>query len=183
VNTKAIFVAGGIAAAAIAIFFVTGLGNFSIPNMQNVQNPTAQNQSNVNLQITLKNIIVNKTTDKDANVQTAFNAFNPNKSTVTLETIHYTVYIGQFKMVSGDIGTSPEGFVAGQEDTFPIVAGSTVTLRDSQIAVRNNLTASSWDSMVQGSAHYRVEGAYSYRSTGTNFQTVFFEKEFNLTYP
>jgi hypothetical protein len=186
VNTKAIYAAGGgIATAAIAIFFVMGQGNLNIPSAQNVQNPTTavQNQTNIELQLTLKNIIVNKTNDKDASVQTVFNSFNPGKSTVTLETIHYTVYVGQFKMTSGDIGKSPEGFVAGQEDVFPIVAGSTITLRDTQVAVRNNLTASSWDSMVQGAAHYRVEGSYSYRSTGTNFQTGFFEKEFTMTFP
>ena len=189
VNTKAIYVAGGgIAAAAIAIFFVMGQGNLNIPTAQNVNSsPTTaviQNQTNAQLlQLTLKNILVNKTDNKNASVQTIFDAFNPSKSTVTLETIHYTVYINQFKMTSGDIGKSPEGFVTGQEDVFPIVQGSTVTLKDTQVAVRNNLTASSWDSMVQGTAHYRVEGSYSYRSTGTNFQTGYFEKDFNMTFP
>ncbi len=187
-NTKAIYaVGGGIAAAAIAIFFILGQGNLSIPNAQLIQNPTntptaPNNQTNVDLQISLKSIIVNKTSDKNAKVETIFNAFNPNRSTVTLETVSYAVYVGQYKMASADIGRSPEGFIGGQEDTFPVIAGSTVTLRDTQVAVRNNLTASSWDSMVQGTAHYRVEGAYSYRLTGANFQTAYFEKQFNLTF-
>ena len=184
-NTKALYaIGGGIAVAAIAIFFVMGQGNLSFPIGQNVQNPitAVQNQTNVQLQLTLKNIIVNKTNDKDASVQTVFNVLNPGKNTITLETVDYSLYVGQFKMTIGDIGKSPEGFIAGQEDTFPIVPGSAITLRDTQVAVRNNLTASSWDSMVNGTAHYRVEGSYSYRSTGTNFQTGFFEKQFNVTF-
>jgi hypothetical protein len=185
VNTKAIYaVGGGIAVAAIAIFFVMGQANFSFTGGQNVQNPTTavQNQSTVPLELTLKNIIVNKTNDKDASVQTIFNVSNPGKNTITLETVQYSLYVGQFKMALGGIGKSPEGFVAGQEDTFPIVPGSAITLRDTQVAERNNLTANSWNSMVNGTAHYRVEGLYSYRSTGTNFQTGFFEKQFNVTF-
>lgn len=189
VNTKAIYAAaGGIAAAAIALLFVIGLGNFNNanPNVQNAPNlPTTvvQNQTNTELQLTLKNVLINKTDAKDANVQVVFNAVNPSKSTITLETIHYTVYVGQFKMTSGDIGQSPEGFVGSQADVFPIVEGSTVTLKDTRIAVRNDLIASSWDSMVQGTARYRVEGTYSYTSTGSNFQTSYGERDFNMTFP
>ena len=87
------------------------------------------------------------------------------------------------KMTSGDIGATPEGFVSGQENIFPIVGNSTVTLKDTKVAVRNNLTASSWDSMVDGTAQYRIEGGYSYRLTGSNFQTSYYEKGFTLTFP
>jgi hypothetical protein len=86
-------------------------------------------------------------------------------------------------MTSGDIGATPEGFVSGQENIFPIVGNSMVTLKDTQVAMRNNLTASSWDSMVDGTGQYRVEGVYSYRLTGSNFQTSYFEKGFTLTFP
>jgi hypothetical protein len=116
-------------------------------------------------------------------VQAVFDVHNPNRSTAILETIHYLLYVGQFQMTTGDIGVSPEGFVSGQENTFPIVGNTTVTLKDTQVAARNNLTASSWDSMVDGTAQYRVEGSYSYRLTGSNFQTSYSEKEFALTFP
>jgi hypothetical protein len=86
-------------------------------------------------------------------------------------------------MTAGDIGVSPEGFVSGQEDIFPIVGSSTVTLKDTQVAMRNNLTASSWDSMVDGPGQYSVEGSYTYRLTSSNFQTSYYEKGFALTFP
>jgi hypothetical protein len=182
VNTKAIYaVAGGIAAAAIAIFFIIGMENFR--PLGNTEAPgTAQTQI-ADLQLGLKDVIVEKTNEDSANVQVVFDMRNPNTSTAILETIHYTLHVGQYQMTSGDIGASPEGFVSGQENIFPIVGNSMVTLKDTQVAMRNNLTASSWDSMVDGTGQYRVEGIYSYRLTGSNFQTSYYEKGFTLTFP
>jgi hypothetical protein len=182
VNTKVIYVAaGGIAAAAIAIFFIMGMGNFRFLGSSDNTPGMAQTQQ-ADLQLGLKDIIVEKRDNRNASVQAVFEVHNPNRSTAILETIHYLLYVGQFQMTTGDIGVSPEGFVSGQENTFPIVGNTTVTLKDTQVATRNNLTASSWDSMVDGTAQYRVEGSYSYRLTGSNFQTSYYEKGFTLTF-
>jgi hypothetical protein len=182
VNTKVIYAAAiGIAAAAIAIFFIMGMGNFRFPGSSDT--PGAAQTQQADLQLGLKDIIVEKVDERNATVQVVFEVRNPNRSTAILETIHYLLYVGQFQMTTGDIGVSPEGFLAGQENTFPIVGNTTVTLKDTQVAARNNLTASSWDSMVNGTAQYRVEGNYSNRLTGSNFQTSYFEKGFALTFP
>jgi hypothetical protein len=37
--------------------------------------------------------------------------------------------------------------------------------------------------MVNGTGQYNVEGIYSYRLTGSNFQTSYYEKGFTLTFP
>lgn len=183
VNTKVIFVAaGGVAAAAIAIFFVMGMGNFR-PLGNNEASPSESQTQIADLQLGLQDIVVEATDEENATVQVVFDVHNPNRSTAILEVIHYTLDVGQYQMTTGDIGISPEGFVSGQEDIFPIVGNSTVTLKDTKVAIRNNLTASSWDSMVDGTGQYRVEGSYSYRLTGSNFQTSYFEKEFALTFP
>ena len=182
VNTKLIYAAAaGIAAAAIAIFFIMGIGNFRL--LSNSDTPGTMQPQIYDLQIKLKDVIVNKTSDKNANVQIIFDVRNPNRSTAILETIHYTLNVGQYQMTTGDIGVSPEGFVSGQEGTFPIIGNSTVTLKDTQAAERNNLTASSWDSMVERTAHYRVDGSYSYRLISSNFQTSYYEKGITLTFP
>jgi hypothetical protein len=183
VNTKVIYVAaGGIAAAAIAVFFIMGMGNFR--PLGNNEAPPSESQTQIaDLQLGLQDIVVEATDEENATVQVVFDIHNPNRSTALLEAIHYVLNVGQYQMITGDIGISPEGFVAGQEDIFPIIGNSTVTLKDTKVAVRNNLTASSWDSMVDGTGQYRVEGSYSYRLTGSNFQTSYFEKEFELTFP
>jgi hypothetical protein len=183
VNTKVIYVAaGGIAVVAIAVFFIMGMGNFR--PLGNNEAPPGTSQTQIaDLQLRLRDIVVETTDEENANVQVVFDVHNPNRSTAILETIHYTVDVGQYQMTIGDVGISPEGFVSGQEDIFPIVGNSTVTLKDTKVAVRNNLTASSWDSMVDGTGQYRIEGSYSYRLTGSNFQTSYFEKDFALTFP
>ncbi|HEX2169360.1 MAG TPA: hypothetical protein VHF65_03600 [Nitrososphaera sp.] len=182
-NTKVIYGAiGGIAVVAIAVFFIMGMGNFR--PLGNNEAPPGTSQTQISdLQLRLRDIVVETTDEENANVQVVFDVHNPNRSTAILETIHYTVDVGQYQMTTGDVGISPEGFVSGQEDIFPIVGNSTVTLKDTKVAVRNNLTASSWDSMVDGTGQYRIEGSYSYRLTGSNFQTSYFEKEFALTFP
>jgi hypothetical protein len=182
VNTKIIYaLAGGIAVIVIVLFFVMELGN--ILPLGNNAAPSASQTQIADLQLGLRDIIVEKTNEDDANVQVVFDIHNPNRSTAILETIHYTLNVGQYQMTSGDIGVNPEGFVAGQENVFPIVGNANVTLKDTKVAVRNNLTANSWDSMVDGTGQYRVEGSYSYRLTGSNFQTSYFEKGFRLTFP
>jgi len=185
VNTKAVYAAGGgIAVVAIAIFFIFGQGNFKLPGVQDNQN-SAQNQTAPDMQLSVKDVIVKKQDDKNAQVQVVFSAFNPNKSTLTLETISYTLKVGQFKVVSGDIGVSPEGFLSGQPDTYTIVPGSTVILKEQTppVFVRNNLTANTWDSVVNGTAKYTVEGHYALRLIGSNFQTNYGDKDFALTFP
>lgn len=180
VNPKAIYAAGaGIAAAALAIFFILGSGSIQLPGIQ--QN-TAPFQI-ANLTIALKDIEVKRLDEKNANVVVTFTVHNPNRSAAVLETIHYLLYVDQFQMTSGDIGESPEGFVASQAGTFTLVSNSTTTLPDSTVVVRNNLTASAWDSMVNETAKYKVEGTYMYRVTSANFETTPGEMEFTLRFP
>lgn len=181
VNSKFILiVAGGIAAAAIIIFFVMGPGTIRLPGSQSGQ--AVQTQP-LDLQLSIKEVKAEMKDEQTAELQVGFNVFNPNRGTAILETIHYSVYIDRLKMTTGDIGVSPEGFVASQEGIFPVVSNTTVTLRDSQDSIRNNLTAEAWDSMVNGDAQYRVEGTYSYKLTGTSFQFSAGEKEFLFNYP
>jgi hypothetical protein len=178
VNPKILYAAGGgIAAAAVAVFFLMGSINFrpqSQGEVEQVMDP----------ELAIKSIEASPANDgKSADLKIAFDLRNPNKTTLILETIHYSIYVDDFRMTIGDIGTSPEGFLAGQPDVYTIVSGSTVTLRDTQEAERNELNAESWDEMVAGGAEYRIEGSYVYRVTGASLQTTAGERDFVLTFP
>lgn len=178
-NPKILYAAGGgIAAAAIAVFFLMGAINFRPPSQGE-----AETEQVLDPQLTVKNITVSKTNDRSADLKIAFDLRNPNKTTMILETIHYSIYVDDFRMTIGDVGTSPEGFLAGQPDVYTIVSGSTVTLRDTQQAARNELNAESWDKMIAGDAEYRIEGSYVYRVTGASLQTTAGERDFALTFP
>jgi len=181
VNTKAIYAAGGgIAVAAIAIFFILGSG----PKLPFPSNQSTVSETPKNLTLSIKDVAVTKLDNDRASVQVIFDAYNPNRSTAILETIQYSVYVGQYRMVVGDIGASPEGMVSSQAGSFTIVGNSTITLsqRPAPIVMRNNLTASAFDSMFTDDAKFRVEGSYSSRTIARLEQTANLN-EFNMTFP
>jgi LEA14-like dessication related protein len=181
VNAKALYAAGGgIAAAAIAIFFIMGPGNIRLPGMV-VGNQTSQ-QLQLEPELSIRNITATRMDNASATVRVTFDMYNPNQSPLLLEALQYTLTVGGFRMTVGDIGGSPEGFVASSADLTQIQSKNSVPLTDIQVVTRNNLNADSWDSMVKGTAHYQIEGFYSYR-TNAMLETTTGEKDFTLTFP
>jgi hypothetical protein len=180
VNSKVIFgVAGGIAAAAVILFLVMGSGTLRLPGTQ----PQSAQMQPLDLQLSIKEVRAERVDNRTATLHVAFDVYNPNRNTAILETIHYSIYVDRSRMTTGDIGTSPEGFLVSQEGIFPIVSNTTVTLKDSQQSARTNSTSVAWDNMVDGQVQFRVEGNYAYKLTGSGFQFSAGEKEFLLTFP
>lgn len=178
---KLVYAAGaGIAAAAVAIFLLAGQG----PAMPSGVQQGAPQQPAVDPPVVaIKGIKVSQVDDRNAEVEVAFSVRNPNKTTLVLETIHYEVYVDNVRMTIGDVGQSPEGFLASQSDIFTIVSGTTLTVRDAQTAVRTSAAADAWDRMVEGGATYTVAGTSLYRLTLANLQTTAGEQNFSLTFP
>ena len=78
-NTKVIYAAaGGIAVAAIAIFFIMGIGNFR--PLGNSEAPGTSKTPIADLQLELRDIVVEKTDEENATVQVVFDIHNPNRS-------------------------------------------------------------------------------------------------------
>lgn len=189
-NTKAIYaVGGGIAVAAVVIFFVLGANNplpapsISPSTNKNNSNLTTGAPAVVPPVINVKNVAVTKADDSHANVQVTFTVKNPNNTTVILETIHYNVNVDGLHMTIGDVGQSAQGFLDSQSNLFPIVSGSTLTAKDTQTVERTGAIAGAWDKMVAGKASFSVDGTYSYRLTAANLQTTAEDKDFRLTFP
>src|SRR5829696_5720763 len=177
-NTKAIYAAGaGIAALAVAIFLIMSTGIFS----NNNSSGQGFNQGALMNIEAIKNVAANETADRIAEIQVAFDAYNPNMGTVILEAIGYNVFVDNMRIVSGDIGEKPEGFVASQEGIYPIIGNGTVTLKDVQTVERNDMNAVIWDKLVDGSASYIINGTYSYKQT-SSFQATGGDKEFQLAF-
>jgi hypothetical protein len=181
-NTKAIYAAGGgIAVAAIAVFFVLGPG-FGSPGQQPENNTQARPQV-ITPVLAIKNITATEGPDETAQVKITFTIENPNTTTVLLENIHYNINVDGKRMTIGDVGESPEGFLASQGSLFTIVSGSTLTVSDTQAAERNSAIAAEWDRMVAGDATFTVDGTYFYRLTAGNLDTSTGEQSFTLTFP
>ncbi|HVX02466.1 MAG TPA: hypothetical protein VHA09_04870 [Nitrososphaera sp.] len=194
-NIKAVYAAGGgIAVVAVVIFFVLGTNNSLLPAVPQGSSTGGSSSTNnattsgnglniIQPIINVKNVTVTKADDTHANVQVTFTVKNPNPTTVILETIHYTTSVDGERMTIGDVGQSAQGFLDSQSNLFPIVAGTTLTARDSQTVERTGAIASEWDKMVAGDAKFSIDGTYSYRITAANLQTTAADKDFTLTFP
>lgn len=182
-NTKAIYAAGGgIAVAAVAVFFILGPGLSQGPATNSTDTTDSRPQFMPPV-VAIKDIVATQVDDENAQVKITFTVENPNNTTLLLENIHYNINVGDKRMTIGDVGESPEGFLASQRGTFTIISGDTLPLSDTQTAQRNSAIAEEWDSMVAGDATYVVDGTYFYRLTAGNLDTSTGEQDFTLTFP
>ena len=62
----------------------------------------------------------------------ALDVNNPNKGAAILETLSYSVFFDNVRLVSADIGAKPEGFVDNLGSVYTIIGNQTITLRDTQ---------------------------------------------------
>lgn len=181
-NTKAIYAAGGgIAVAAVAVFFILGPGLAPGP----ATNSTDTRSQFVPPVVAIKNVTATEGPDDAAQVKIIFTVENPNSTTVLLESIHYNINIDGQRMMIGDVGErlAEGGFLTSQGSIFTIVAGDTLPLPDTQTVERNSVNAEAWDKMVAGEATYTVDGTYFYRVTAGNLDTSTGEENFVLTFP
>ena len=182
-NRKAIYAAGGgIAAVAVAIFLIMNAGIFTNTNSigQGFNQGALMNIKPIALSV--NNLAANQTTNNIAEIRVVFDAYNPNMGTVILEAIRYNVFVDNVRVISGDIGEKPEGFVASQEGIYPIIGNGTITLKDVQTVERNDVNAAIWSSVIDGRANYIINGTYSYKQT-SSFQATGGDIEFKLMFP
>ena len=133
-------------------------------------------------ELSIKNITTGIVDDGTGNFSIIFNVFNPNKGTVMLESISYNVYSNSTRIVSGDIGQRPEGFVDSQDSIFPVIGNGTLILKDKKIIPTNkDLNLSQISSNIDTS-EFLVNGSYFFKQTGS-FQSTGGEEEFSIIYP
>lgn len=172
--------AGGIAAAAIAIFFLLGPG-IKLPG-------TSEQRPQLTVMppdISIKNVTATKVSDNTASMNVTFSVKNPNPTTLILETIHYNIAVNNVQVAVGDWGGTGEGFVTGSDQLTVIVSGTTVSLKDSNPTVfkRTAQNADAWDEMVSRGAKFAISGTYAYRLTAANLETTAQEHDFSVTFP
>lgn len=174
--------AGGIAVAAVAVFFLLGPGVNLPGSSSGEQKPQMKVSPPA---IALKSITANKTGDDTASMLVTFSVKNANPTTLVLEAIHYDVSVDNVQMATGDWGSTGEGFVTGSDQLTVLVSGTTVTLKDPHATVfkRSTENAKAWDDMVSGHATFALSGTSAYRLTAANLETTAQEQTFNLTYP
>ena len=189
-------IAGAIAAIALVltIIYPTNInGNFQLndvsklgmTNMNFVEasifNFDAVKDS-VPPELSIKNITTNIVDDKTGNLSIIFDVYNPNKITIMIESISYNVYSNSTRIVSGDIGQRPEGFIDSQDSIFPVIGNGTLILKDKKIIDTNRGLNLSQIATNNGTSQFLVNGTYFFKQT-SSFQSTGGEGEFSIVYP
>lgn len=132
-------------------------------------------------ELTIKDIRAEIIDDNTGNFSIIFNVFNPNKGTVILESISYNVYSKFTRIVSGDIGSRPEGFVDSQDSIFPVIGNGTLILKDKKLIESSNNLNLSQISRDNELSKFLVNGSYFFKQIGS-FQSTGGEQTFSINY-
>jgi len=133
-------------------------------------------------ELSVKNITTNIVDDKTGNLSIIFDVYNPNKNTIMFESISYNVYSNTTRIVSGDIGQRPEGFIDSQDSIFPVIGNGTLILKDKKIIDTNRGLNLSQIDTNNGTSQFLVNGTYFFKQT-SSFQSTGGEGEFSIVYP
>jgi hypothetical protein len=194
-NRKVVYASTGVVIGFILLIFFTmyntGPVNFdkTISNLKlpavNVSAPIFNQEAfkdAQSLELDIASVQAQPIDNNSTNLELIFNVHNPNKGTVMLESISYNLYSNTGRIVSGDVGERPEGFVGSQANIFPIVGNGSLTIKDKKIAERDDARQSDWENILDNSEHYIINGTFSYKQT-SSFQSSGGENNFTLNFP
>jgi hypothetical protein len=194
-NRKVVYASTGVVIGFILLIFFTmyntGPVNFdkTISNLKlpavNVSAPIFNQEAfkdAQSLELDIASVQAQPIDNNSTNLELIFNVHNPNKGTVMLESISYNLYSNTGRIVSGDVGERPEGFVGSQANIFPIVGNGSLTIKDKKIAERDDARQSDWENILDNSQHYIINGTFSYKQT-SSFQSSGGENNFTLSFP
>lgn len=183
--------------SAVVIAAVAGITYFTVAsNNDNVERqapaPAVQSPANTEpstdrtdnpIVITIKNISVDPIDSSHSNLQITFDAHNPNRGTIILESIQYKVLVNNSEIASGEIGERLEGFLVAQDNVFPVIASGTVTLKDTAQLARNSRNSDIWNQLSMNQIEsFQVNGTYSFSQTST-LQASGGDRPFTLMFP
>jgi hypothetical protein len=134
------------------------------------------------LSLSIKSVRTEPVDNKTAKVRVTFNVHNPNRGTIMLESISYNIYTNSGRIVSGDIGEKPEGFVGSQANIFPIVGNTSSAIGDEKTITKDGPRLADWNKIVKNSAVYTINGTFSYKQT-SSFQSSGGENNFSEKFP
>jgi len=147
-------VAAGILAVILVVFTLTGTsvvsdvgGGFFSPSTQEV----------LPLEIELFDFSVLEITEKQATLEIKFKVSNPNFKSVMLQHIKYSVYHNDARIVIGEIGTAPEGFLASPN--YYIILNERPSLIGEKFTITNTgNTPELWEALAKNELNWRISG-------------------------
>jgi len=130
----------------------------------------SQEQSVLPLQIELYDLSVLEVDERSATLEIKFKVSNPNFKSVMLQLIKYVIYHDDSRIIAGQIGTKPGGFV--ETSNYFIILNERPSLIGEKITIKNTGNMPEiWEAFVSNSLNWRVTGeAYSNLSSLTSGQ-------------
>ena len=126
-----------------------------------------------------------KISDRGATINVSFNLTNPNERSVIVQTLNYQLFETNYSesepVSGGQIGSRPGGMVEFGSNYFTLLAGHSITLKDT-IALKNpGSLPDLWVTLEDDTASWRVVGDVFYNlSSMTSGQEN--ELHFDLSY-
>lgn len=191
---KIIYISSAVVIAAVAgiTYFTVASNNDNVERQAPAPAPAVQSPANTEpstdrtdnpIVITIKNITVEPIDSSHSNLQITFDAHNPNRGTIILESIQYKVLVNNSEIASGEIGERLEGFLVAQDNVFPVIASGTVTLKDNAQLARNSRNSDIWNQLSMNQIEsFQVNGTYSFSQTST-LQASGGDRPFTLMFP
>ncbi|MFQ5920904.1 MAG: hypothetical protein ACE5JV_02685, partial [Nitrososphaerales archaeon] len=138
--------------------FVTG--PFQLGQMQQETGGGTAPQIMQDVALTLNGIEIKEIDEENATIEVAFDALNPNRSTMVLETIQYDLQADGIMLARSSIGERLEGAVVGTGQTYYLVSELTVTLRDTVQIKRTGVFEEIWGGLESNDVQWRITGLY-----------------------
>ena len=152
-------VVGGVAGVLIAIIVVFTLtGNSIISDVEGgFFSPSSQGQQVLPLAVELFDISILEVTEKRATLEIKFKVSNPNFKSVMLQHIKYSVYHNDARIAAGELGASPEGFLASPN--YFIILNERPSLIGEKFTITNTgNTPELWETLNKNELNWRVSG-------------------------
>ena len=152
-------VVGGVAGVLIAIIVVFTLTGTSI--ISDVEggffSPSTQGQQVLPLEMELFDLSILEITEKQATLEIKFKVANPNFKSVMLQHIKYSVYHNDVRIAIGEIGSSPEGFLASPN--YFIIRNERPSLIGEKFTITNTgNTPELWETLTKNELNWSVSG-------------------------
>jgi len=147
--------AAGVLVVIIVVFTLTGTsvvsdveGGFFAPSAQQQVFP---------LEIELFDLSILEVTEKQATLEIKFKVSNPNFKSVMLQHIKYSVYHNDARIVAGELGASPEGFLASPN--YYIILNERPSIIGEKFTIMNTgNTPELWETLTKNELNWRVSG-------------------------
>ena len=149
---------GAAAGALVVILILFGFsGSVSDIGKGGFLTPSTEEQIIYPVEIELHDLTVLEVSEKEATLEVKFKISNPNFKSVMLQHIKYLIYHNDLQIEVGEIGTSPEGFLASPNyflilNERPSIIGEKFTIKNSG----NNPEL--WEALSKNTLNWRVTG-------------------------